>query len=350
MEFDLALSENPFPPLPSVLAVVNEAIRDANRYPEFLPRRLPAVIAAHLGVDADQVVVGAGATGVASQIMQAVAGPGRRMVLATPTFDGYPIMAAMAGLDVVAVPLDSNGRQRPSAMARAVDDRTALIAICRPHNPTGTVVPAAELKAFLFGVPRHVPVILDEAYVEFLADAETVDPHELIARFPNLLVLRTFSKAYGLAGLRIGYAFGAPELVARVRRLQLPFGMPDYAVAAVRACYAASAELAERIADITAERESLRAALRHRGLAVPCSRGNFLYLPGPAVHATLAGAGIAAKGYPDGSARIAVGDPRADAAVLHAFDGGGEPVPRRRPPSGQAAGDRCTGYPVGVGR
>jgi len=218
--FDLTLSENPFPPLPSVLAVVSEAIRDANRYPEFLPRRLPAVIAAHLGVDADQVVVGTGATGVALQIMQAVARPGRRMVFATPTFDGYPIMAAMAGLEAVGIPLDSSGRQRLTAMARVVDESTALIAICRPHNPTGTVVPAAELKAFLFGVPRHVPVILDEAYVEFLADTETVDPRELIAHYPNLLVLRTFSKAYGLAGLRIGYAFGAPELTRRGRDIQ----------------------------------------------------------------------------------------------------------------------------------
>ncbi|WP_156055526.1 aminotransferase class I/II-fold pyridoxal phosphate-dependent enzyme [Nocardia sp. NRRL WC-3656] len=347
--FDLTLSENPFPPLPSVLAVVNEAIRGANRYPEFVPRRLPAVIAAHLGVDPDQVVVGAGATGVVLQIMQAVSGPGRRMVFATPTFDGYPIMAAMAGLDVVGVPLDASGRQRLTAMARAVDERTALVAICRPHNPTGTVVPAAELKAFLFGVPRHVPVILDEAYVEFLADAETIDPCELVAHYPNLLVLRTFSKAYGLAGLRIGYAFGAPELIARVRRLQLPFGMPDYAAAAVRACYAASAELAERIADITAERELLRTALRHRGFAVPCSRGNFLYLPGAAAHETLAGAGIAAKGYPDGSARIAVGDPRADAAVLHAFGGRAEPVPRPRPSPVHAAGDRCADLPVRVG-
>ncbi|NKY85746.1 aminotransferase class I/II-fold pyridoxal phosphate-dependent enzyme [Nocardia veterana] len=321
VRFDLTLSENPFPPLPSVLAVVQEAMRGGNRYPEFLPRRLPALIADHLGVDAEQVVVGTGATGVVLQIMQTVAGPGRRMVFATPTFDGYPIMAAMAGLESVAVPLDSSGRQRLPAMARAVDERTALVAVCRPHNPTGTVPLVAELRAFLFGIPRHIPVILDEAYVEFLADGERADTADLLAHYPNLLVLRTFSKAYGLAGLRIGYAFGAPELVGRIRRLQLPFGTPDYAVAAVRACYAASAELAARIADITAARERLRTALRHRGIAVPRSRGNFLYLPNCEAHSTLAKAGIAAKGYPDGRARIAVGDPRADAAVLDAFDG-----------------------------
>ncbi len=332
---DLTLSENPFPPLPSVLDSVNESLRRANHYPEFLPRRLPALIATHLGVEADRVVVGAGATGVVLQIMQTVSGPGRQMVFASPTFDGYPIMAAMAGLESVAVPLNSSGEQNLAAMAHAVGERTALIAVCRPHNPTGTVSAAAELKAFLFGVPRHVPVILDEAYVEFLAEDELVDARELIARYPNLIVLRTFSKAYGLAGLRIGYAFGAPELIARVRRLQLPFGTPEYAVEAVRACYAASTELAERIRDIGAEREQLRTALRHRGIDVPRSRANFLYLPGPGIHETLASAGIAAKGYRDGSARIAVGDPRADAAVLRAFDGWAgrsgreEPIARR---------------------
>ncbi|MEV5648157.1 aminotransferase class I/II-fold pyridoxal phosphate-dependent enzyme [Nocardia sp. NPDC052254] len=319
--FDLTLSENPFPPLPSVLESVNASLRRANRYPEFLPHRLPAVIAAHLGVDTDRVVVGAGATGVVLQIMQTVSGPGRQMVFASPTFDGYPIMAAMAGLESVAVPLDSSGEQNFAAMARAVGERTALVAVCRPHNPTGTVPAAAELRAFLPAVPRHVPVILDEAYVEFLAEDERVDTCELVARHPNLLVLRTFSKAYGLAGLRIGYAFGAPEQIARIRRLQLPFGTPEYAVEAVRACYAASAELAGRIRDIAAEREGLRTALRRRGIDVPRSRGNFLYLPGPGVHAALASAGIAAKGYRDGSARIAVGDPRAGIAVLHAFDG-----------------------------
>ena len=341
--FDLTLSENPFPPLPSVLESVNDALRRANRYPEFLPGRLPAVIAAHLGVDPDRVVVGAGATGVVLQIMQTVSGPDRNVVFASPTFDGYPITAAMVGLETVAVPLDSAGAQDLTAIHRAVDGRTALIAVCRPHNPTGTVPPAADVKAFLFGVPRHIPVILDEAYVEFLAESELVDARELIAKYPNLIVLRTFSKAYGLAGLRIGYAFGAPELIARVRRLQVPFGTPEYAVAAVRACYAASTELAERISTITAERDRLRKALRCRGIDVPVSRGNFLYLPSENAHATLANAGIAAKGYPDGSARIAVGDPRADAAVLRAVDGGAEPILLR--PS-----RRLRGCPVPGGR
>ncbi|MCX4096343.1 aminotransferase class I/II-fold pyridoxal phosphate-dependent enzyme [Nocardia sp. alder85J] len=329
--FDLTLSENPFPPLPSVMAALNRTLAQANRYPEFLPYRLPQLIAGHLGIDPDRVVVGAGGTGVVLQVMQALTVPGQGMVYAAPTFDGYPIMAGMVGLETVAVKLDSSGRQDLWAIARAIDECTGLIAVCRPHNPTGTVVPASELKAFLFGVPRHIPVILDEAYVEFLGDGDPLDAVQLTDRYPNLLVLRTFSKAYGLAGLRIGYAFGQPELVRRVRRLQLPFGVPESSVAAVAACYAAGAELTERIARIGTERELLRTMLRARGIRVPRSRANFLYLPGPGIAEALARAGIAAHSYPDGSARITVGDPAAGAAVLRALGSTAVPLPVRSP-------------------
>ncbi|MFI6042190.1 aminotransferase class I/II-fold pyridoxal phosphate-dependent enzyme [Nocardia sp. NPDC051321] len=318
--FDLTLSENPFPPLPSVLRAVNRVLAQANRYPEFLPRRLPKLIAQHHGVHPDQVVVGSGATGVAMQIIQSLTTPGAGMVYAAPTFDGYPILAEMAGVEMVPVPLDSAGNQDLRTMTKAIDKWTELVVVCRPHNPTGTVVSAAALRTFLSSVPARVPVILDEAYVEFLGAADYIDPLALLSKHPNLLVLRTFSKAYGLAGLRIGYAFGRPEMMARVRRLQLPFGVSSAAVAAVSASYAAEPELAVRTMRITAARETLRNALRRRGIAVPLSQANFLYLPGPGVATALRRAGIAAKAYPDGSARISVGDPEADHAVLQALE------------------------------
>ncbi|WP_433196709.1 aminotransferase class I/II-fold pyridoxal phosphate-dependent enzyme [Nocardia sp. CA-107356] len=318
--FDLSLSENPFPPLPSVLHAVNGVLAQANRYPEFLPRRLPRLIAGHVGVHSDQVVVGSGATGVAMQIIQALTTPGTGIVYGSPTFDGYPIMAEMADLDVVPVPLDAAGNQDLWAMARAIDKRTGLVVICRPHNPTGTVIAASELKAFLCSVPSRIPIILDEAYAEFLGPADQIDTLALLDRHPNLLVLRTFSKAYGLAGLRIGYTFGGRELIARVRRLQLPFGVGSAAVAAVAASYAAEPELAARILRITTQREALRSALRRMHIVVPRSYANFLYLPGPGVATALRRAGIAAKTYPDGSARIAVGDPEADSAVVEALE------------------------------
>ncbi|WP_280498966.1 aminotransferase class I/II-fold pyridoxal phosphate-dependent enzyme [Nocardia farcinica] len=269
------------------------------------------------------VVVGAGATGVAAQIMAALAGPGAELVTATPTFDGYPILAEMTGTVLVPVPCDAAGAPDPAALGMAVHKRTALVVICRPHNPTGALITAAALRAFLRGLPERVTVVLDEAYVEFLAPADRLDTTALLRAHPNVLVLRTFSKAYGLAGLRIGYAFGDRARMASVRRHQLPFGVPATATAAVAACYAARPELTRRVARITAERDGLRAALRARGRAVPRSHANFLYLPGPGVATALRRAGITAKAYPDGSARIAVGDPAAGRAVLAALTGGG---------------------------
>ncbi|MGX1804998.1 aminotransferase class I/II-fold pyridoxal phosphate-dependent enzyme [Nocardia sp. NPDC055321] len=330
--FDLSLSENPFPPLPSVLDALDEALADANRYPEFAPLRLSELIAGHIGVHEDQVVVGAGATGVAMQIMQTLPRRGAPFVFAAPTFDGYPILAGMTGLRPVPVPVDLRGRQDLWAMARLVDADTGLVAVCRPHNPTGTVLSRSELGAFLCAVPAGVPVLLDEAYLEFLGASEVLDTVELVRRHPNVLVLRTFSKAYGLAGLRIGYAFGDPALIRRVRRLQLPFGIPALAVAAVRASYAAEFELGERILRITTQRELLRTALRRAGIRVPRSSANFLYLPGAGIAPALARAGIVAKRYPDGSVRVAVGDPAADTAVLRALTGDREPRARALAP------------------
>ncbi len=317
-KFELGLSENPFPPLPSVLGALNKVMTQANRYPEFLPDRLPRVIANRIGVHPDQVVVGAGATGVAMQIMHAVMHGGDRIVFGLPNFDGYPILASIAGVHPVAIALDSAGRQDLRRMSAAIDRRTSVVVVCRPHNPTGTLVTADELEKFLAAVPRRVVVILDEAYVEFVNAANAVDAHALIERYPNLLVLRTFSKAFGLAGLRIGYAFGSHHLTQRVRRWQVPFGMNSAAVPAVIASYAAADELQVRVRRINAEREYLRDALLNSGIRVPRSFANFLYLNGPGIAPALERAGIVAKGYPDGSARIAVGDPAASRAVLEA--------------------------------
>ncbi|MFD6398517.1 pyridoxal phosphate-dependent aminotransferase [Nocardia sp. NPDC060249] len=311
--FDLGLSENPFPPLPSVLAAVHVALTQANRYPEFLPEELPRVIADHLGVSPDDVVVGAGATGVAMQVIRTLGGG--ELLTSTPTFDGYPIMAEMGGMTLVSIPLDSGGNQDLEAMRRAVNRRTSLVVLCRPHNPTGTVLGAAAVRSFLASIPHRVPVLLDEAYVEFLDPADRLDIRALLHRHPNVLILRTFSKAYGLAGLRIGYCVGRGRLIERIRHQQLPFGTPTASIAAVRAAYAADTELRDRVDRINRERDRLRITLRACGIDVPHSCANFLYLPGPGVATALRRAGIKAKAYPDGSARITVGDPAAGHAV-----------------------------------
>lgn len=195
----LSLNENPFGPLPSVRRALADAAQQVNRYPEFLPQRLPRMIAGRIGVAPDRVAVGGGITGVAMHILQAFVPPGGRVVLASPTFDGYPIMTKIAD---------------------AVDDHTRLIVLCSPHNPTGTRIPTADLEQFLRGVDGSTPVLLDEAYIEFVEQPDRPDIAAILDRHLNVIVLRTFSKAFGLAALSVGYAVGADvELLSPVDQI-----------------------------------------------------------------------------------------------------------------------------------
>lgn len=319
----LSLNENPFPPLPAVRAAMMASIQSANRYPEFLPESLRHLIADHIGVPGRQVVVGAGATGVLVQVMHAFTSPGDRVVLAAPTFEGYPIASAMMRLEVVTVPLLVDGHHDLDAMADAAAG-ARLVAICRPHNPTGTVESLAALEAFLGRVSPDTIVVLDEAYVEFVAPQWRIEAVGLIERFPNLVVLRTFSKAYGLAGLRIGYAIGSSGLTAELWAMQLPFGMSSTGLVAVEASYRAENQLRQRIRLITSERRNLRMRLRSIGVRSIDGHANFLYLPGGdrPWRAIFDGAdGVRVKHCPDGGVRITVGGRSSTGAVLTALRG-----------------------------
>ncbi|AYF78914.1 aminotransferase class I/II-fold pyridoxal phosphate-dependent enzyme [Nocardia yunnanensis] len=318
----LQLNEIPYGPPDSVRDALSRALASANRYPEFFPQRLPRLIAERLGCAPDRIVMGAGATGVIMHIVQEFGSGGAEVVMAAPTFDGYPILVSMAGGRPIAVPLTGDGRQDLPALAAAVTERTRLLVVCSPHNPTGTLVTPTEFEWLLRSVPASVTVVLDEAYVDFVAAGDRIAVFDLLDRYPNLLVLRTFSKAYGLAALRVGYAVGAPEIVERIARWQLPFGMTALAEVAVRACYEAEAEIEARIAVLGAHRDRLTAGLRELGLCVPDSYANFSYLTLPAAEAdrvatALAGADIHVKTYPTGI-RITVGDRPATDAVLSA--------------------------------
>jgi histidinol-phosphate aminotransferase len=315
----LSLNENPFPPLPAVRAALISSIDASNRYPEFLPERLRALIAGHLGVADGQVVIGAGATGVILQVLQAVTSPGDRMVLTAPTFDGYPIFARMARLDPVVVELDAHGHHDLDAMAEAARDARVVV-VCRPHNPTGTVESAAELERFLQRVPSDTVVVIDEAYVEFLAVEHRLDCLALVRRFPNVVVLRTFSKAYGLAGLRIGYGFCAPDLGRQLWAMQQPFGISLPSMVAVAASYAAEDQLQQRIRIIAAERRYLQRRLRSMGVYSTDAKANFVYLPGGEGDWTrvFESAGLRVRHYADGGVRITVGSRQSTRAVLAA--------------------------------
>lgn len=315
----LSLNENPFPPLPAVRSVLIRSIDTVNRYPEFLPERLRNLIAGRIGVPADQVVLGAGATGVVLQALQALTAPGDAIAMSTPTFDGYPIIAEMTRLRSVTVALDEHGHNDLDGLADAAA-AARVVVVCRPHNPTGTLEPAAQLFRFLRRVPRDTVVVLDEAYIEFAAAEHRIDVAALVRRFPNVVVVRTFSKAYGLAGLRIGYGLASGELARMLWSQQLPFGIAMTSLPAVAASYNAEDQLLQRIRAITAEGRYLRMRLGALGIYTTDAHANFVYLPsrGRLWREVFADSGLQVRCYADGDARITVGNRASTQAVLSA--------------------------------
>jgi histidinol-phosphate aminotransferase len=264
-------------------------------------------------------VLGAGATGVVMQALQALTSPGDVIVMATPTFDGYPIVAQMAGLTSLAVPLNEGGYNDLDALADAAANARVVV-VCRPHNPTGTLETTADVVRFLRRVPRDTVVLLDEAYIEFAVPEHRFDIGALLERFPNVVVVRTFSKAYGLAGLRIGYGVASVELARALWAQQLPFGIASTALPAVLASYEAEDQLLQRIRLITAERRYLRMRLSAMDTYTTDAHANFTYLPsrGRLWGEVFADTGLHVRCYPDGGARISVGSRASSLAVLSA--------------------------------
>ncbi|WP_330309844.1 MULTISPECIES: histidinol-phosphate transaminase [unclassified Streptomyces] len=337
----LALNESPYPPLPSVREAMQRAVAQAHRYPQFHPDDLTERIAAWCQVTSDRVAVGSGSVGVALQLLQAVVQPGDNVAYGWRAFDAYPLLATMVGAHPVPVPLSPDGHQDLGALLAALDHRTRVVVLCNPHNPTGSLITADALSAFLRQVPRHVTVLLDEAYVEFARHTALPDTPALLDSHPNLLVLRTFSKAYGLAALRVGYGLGVPDLVARVRQQQLPFGINAVATAAVKASLQAGSELRRRVDTVVAERERLRHGLVDLGWHVHPSHANSLWLPAPDPvdegAMALTAAGVQARHYPGEGLRITIGSPEANDAVVGALAGVGHPnASGRRAPNAPA--------------
>jgi len=318
----LALNESPFPPLPAVRTALIQSIDAANRYPPFLPETLRSLIARRIGLPQEQVVLGAGATGVMLQVLHALTDRRDQIVMANPTFEGHPILAQMCGLAPVMVPLDERGHHDLAAMADAAS-QARMVVVCRPHNPTGTVESAAAMEQFLAQVSPSTIVVIDEAYSEFVTPGYRIDSVALVQRFPNVVVLRTFSKAYGLAGLRIGYGFGSSQLVDKIWAMQLPFGMGITSLVAVAASYGAETQLRQRVRLITAERRRLRARLSGMGIYSTDAHANFLYLPGGGRSwcDVFDNSGVRVRHYPDGGVRITIGCRASTRAVLSAVRG-----------------------------
>ncbi len=275
----LASNETPFSLLPSVIEAVARAVADGNRYPDPAVVELTQALAIKHGVDPAQVAVGCGSVMLVQQLVQIACDAGDEVIYAWRSFEAYPGLVKIAGAVPVQVPLVDHEHDLP-AMAAAVTDRTRLVILCSPNNPTGPALRQSDVEAFLAAVPSTVLVVLDEAYAEFVDDPEAVDGRTLLAEHANLCVLRTFSKAYGLAGLRVGYCLtGSPDTAAALRQVQVPFSVSLPAQAAALASLAAEDELLARVRSIAAEREPLRQALRDLGYDVPPAQGNFVWLP-----------------------------------------------------------------------
>ena len=278
----LASNETSYPILPAVAArIADVVLASANRYPDAAQSGLQRALADKLGVDAAAVVVGCGSVALCQQAVQAVAEAGDEILFPWRSFEAYPIVAGVAGAIPVTVPLRPDQSFDLDRVAGAVTDRTRLVFVCVPNNPTGTVVRRDELLRFLDTVRDDVLVVIDEAYREFVTDPDVADGLDLLGR-PNILVLRTFSKAYGLAGLRVGYGVASdPAVAAAIRKPQIPFAVSQLAQEAALACLEPDTEkqLLARVDEVVGERSRVLAALLQAGYVVPSSQANFVWLP-----------------------------------------------------------------------
>jgi histidinol-phosphate aminotransferase len=317
----LASNESHFPPLPGVMEALTAGLTRANRYPEQAATRLRERIGVHVGVPAERIAVGPGSVGVLQQLIAAVCDAGDEVVFAWRSFEAYPILAQLAGAVPVKVPLAADETHDLTAMAAAVTDRTRVVIVCTPNNPTGTAVPHAALADFLALVPPHVLVVIDEAYVEYVEMPGRLDALALLAEHPNVCVLRTFSKAYGLAGLRVGYAVAHPRLAHGLRQTALPFGVSDLAQRAAVASLDAGAQLRERLRLVRAERRRITDSLRAAGWTLPDSQANFVWLRAAgdqqdALVAAFDAADVLVRAYPGDGVRITLADRPTNDRVL----------------------------------
>jgi histidinol-phosphate aminotransferase len=304
--FKLSSNENPFPPLPGVMEATAAAVAQMNRYPDIANTQMTRKLSSRLSVPEEQLAFGTGSVAVLYHLLLAACEVGDEVVYAWRSFEAYPIAVQLTGATQVVTPA------------------TKVIMLCTPNNPTGPALHHQQVIDFIDSVPDHIMIVLDEAYAEFITDPEGLRGLDAMAERPNVVVLRTFSKAYGLAGFRVGYCVADPQVAAAVRAVALPFGVSIAAQAAVIASLDAEALLLDRVAELVKARDALAVGLRDLGFEIPDAQGNFVWLPGgpqtDSYAATFARAGIAVRPYASGGdwdgLRITVGEPAANALVL----------------------------------
>ena len=289
-QYKLSSNENPLGPVPEVARVIAE-FATAHRYPDPLSTALRQKLSARLGVDADDIVTGAGSLGALNQILKTFAGVNAdgvqdEVIYAWRSFEAYPILVGIMGARSVQVPNLPNGAHDLDAMAAAITDRTRLILVCTPNNPTGPAVTESQIRAFLAKVPAHIPVVIDEAYFEFCAASTVPEGEEaplngmdIYRDYENVIILRTFSKAQGLAGLRVGYSISHPQITQHLRVAATPFAVTALAEAAAIASIEHEDAVMERVSHLVSERERVTARLRDLGYEFPSTYANFVWLP-----------------------------------------------------------------------
>jgi histidinol-phosphate aminotransferase len=316
----LASNEVPYGPLPGVVEAITQAAASAHRYPDMGVLELRETIAARYGVDVDRVATGCGSVALTEHLAKATCLPGDEIVYAWRSFEAYPIIAAAGAATSVHVPnTPRHGHDLP-AMARAVTERTKMILVCNPNNPTGTALRRAELDAFLDAVGPNVLVVLDEAYREFVTDPDVPDGLAAYGDRPNVVILRTMSKAWGLAGLRVGFLIAHPEVAEAVRKVVTPFSTNAPAQAAALSALAATAEMRRRCDLVIAERQRVTEAVRKLVPDVPDSQANFVWLPlgerAMPFAAACAEGGVIVRPFAGEGVRVTIGTPDENDAFL----------------------------------
>ncbi len=324
----LASNETVYGPLPSVRAAIEQATDGINRYPDNGCVELKSALAKHLnsgrvgsagGWGPEHIAVGCGSVSLCQQLIQITSTAGDEVMFGWRSFEIYPLQVRLAGATAVQIPLTDHTFDL-DAMLAAVTDRTRLIFVCNPNNPTSTVVDPDALARFVEKVPSHIVIAIDEAYVEYIRDGLLPDSLTLVREHSNVIVLRTFSKAYGLAGLRVGYAAGHPELITTLDKAYVPFTLTSITQAAAIASLDAADELLARTDAVVAERARVGDALRGAGFTLPSSQTNFVWLP--LGSRTLdfveqaARAHIVVRPYGSDGVRVSIGAPEENDALL----------------------------------
>jgi histidinol-phosphate aminotransferase len=318
-DLKLSSNENPYPPLPGVLEQAAKELGRVNRYPDAGTTDLYAALARTYDLPPERFAASTGSVAVLFSLLTAFCQEGDEVIYAWRSFEAYPIAADLTGARTIRVPLRPDATHDLDAMAAAVTDRTRAILVCTPNNPTGPVATQAELERLVDAVPDHVIIVVDEAYNEFVRREDAASGLALaLAGRENVVVLRTFSKAYGLAGLRVGYAIAATDVALSLRKAIAPFSVTDVAQAAAVASLDAAEALGDRVDAIVAERVRVLAALRDLGWDVPDSQANFVWLPlgEDAMDFAAACHPVSVRPFAGDGVRVSIGDPHVNDRFL----------------------------------